>query len=216
MGGQTLFFNKLHTFSRSDRDGVAAGSDARPFHCVILTGYSDAWGTDVRNPPSMGSGMRSNSPKILIVSIYFKKFQNYNTELLINIKNAKSYWFTIFIRLSLYRSPLTLAHMARISASSASVSSICAAAMFSSRRAGLVVPGMGIKQSPCFRIQASTSCAGVHGGRAAASCWNLRARWRFAGKFSGEKRGMLRRKSSSGRSCGLLYFPVRKPYIICI
>lgn len=62
-----------------------------------------------------------------------------------------------------YRSPLVWKEStaSRMSVSSSFVKTISRDAQFSSRRAMLLVPGMGMISSPCAATQAKASCAGV-------------------------------------------------------
>src|SRR5260370_13285789 len=83
--------------------------------------------------------------------------------------------------------------------------------MFSSRRASLVVPGMGTIQGFWASSQASAICAGVAFFRSAI----LRSRSTkasFALRFSGVKRGTMLRKSLLSNCVSSLIFPVRKPF----
>src|SRR6266566_1193924 len=103
---------------------------------------------------------------------------------------------TSFCSSSGYRAPCTAIFEAAASSCrrSSDVSSTAAAPMFSSRRCGLVVPGIGTIHGLCASSQARAIWAGV-----TFFCWaNLPIRstnaW-FVFRFSGVKRGTMLRKS---------------------
>src|SRR6266700_7267792 len=93
---------------------------------------------------------------------------------------------------------------------SSALSAIAVAAMFSSRRASFVVPGIGTIHGFCASSQASAICAGVVFFRV-AMVRSASTSARFDFRASGVKRGTMLRKSELTNVVFSSIVPVRKP-----
>ncbi|RII04742.1 aldo/keto reductase [Alternaria sp. MG1] len=101
-------------------------------------------------------------------------------------------------------------HDLRIFCSSSLLTSTFKLPTFSSRRAALVVPGIGKMSSPCAINHAKVNWLGVT-PLAFATSVICSTSLRFLGKFSALKRGANRRKSLSSKSSGPLRAPLSIP-----